>query len=63
MIVVLVSDLIALTASYFGMTAQYSSSYADAPSFTGGLLVLSMVFIIVNLLEDVTRRYRCSLEY
>jgi hypothetical protein len=30
LIVVLVSDLIAMTASYFGMTAQYSTSLADA---------------------------------
>ena len=33
LIVVLVSGLIAMTASYFGMTAQFSPSLADASSF------------------------------
>jgi hypothetical protein len=55
LIVVLVSGLIAMTASYFGMTAQFSPSLADASSFMT-TLVLSMIFIIVTLLAYVTRR-------
>ena len=56
LIVVLVSDLIALIASYFGMTAQFSPILADATSFRDRLMLLNFIFMIVMFLAYTTRR-------